>query len=402
MKRSFRYLLFGLAAIMMVAAISSCEKDGGGDPGTDDNDALFESILKEYVESTVVPTYKSLAEAALEMRAANEALKTTPSDETMKAASDAWMTARIAWEISEAFLFGPVGEQALDIDGHIDSWPLEKDAIDAELENIAKAMEEGKPGLTGKEAWQMDAEVIGFHVTEYLLYRDGQPRPVGDLTPAERNYLVAATDALVWDCVLAYVAWVGEANVTAEMRTVFNENPDVVAHLANNPNYNDFAKRLTTKEGYSSWGDALSEIAVGAGEIADEVGATKIEAPYAAQKTEDVESWYSWHSLHDYQNNIQSIKNAYLGGFVQKEDNSGYSRPAASLSAYLAQANPALDTQIKAKIDECLTKIAAIGTGDLSFYEVVRDQVNKTQVDAAVTACGELATLFSSVEGALE
>jgi uncharacterized iron-regulated protein len=389
MKRSFRYLLFGLAAIMMVAVVSSCGKDDNGNTEEENNDKLFESILKVYVETTVVPTYKSLAEAALEMRAANEALKNNPSDETMQAASDAWMKARVAWEKSEAFLFGPVGEQALDIDGHIDSWPLERDQIDAVLAD-------GALGLTGEEAWVMDAEVIGFHVTEYLLYREGQSRPVAYLTEAERNYLTAATDALVWDCVLAYVAWVGEENVSAEMKAVFRENLEVVAHLENNPNYKNFAQRLTTKEGYSSWGDALSEIAVGAAEIAGEVGATKIAAPYGDQKTEDVESWYSWHSLDDYQNNIHSIKNAYLGGV---DDNS---RQSTTLSAYLAKENAALDNEIKAKIDDCLAKIAAIGKDGKSFYEVVRDQTNKAEVDAAEDACIELQTLFDSVVTSLE
>ncbi|MDR2809507.1 MAG: hypothetical protein LBB84_02985 [Tannerellaceae bacterium] len=401
MKKSLKYLLFGLAALMMVVAVSSCEKDKGGvEPPPDENpnpnpepgdntDKLFEAILKVYVETTVVPTYQSLAEAALEMRAANEALKTNPSDETMQAASDAWMKARIAWEISEAFLFGPVGEQALDIDGHIDSWPLERDQIEAVLAD-------GALGLEGKEAWLMDAEVIGFHVTEYLLYRDGESRPVAEVTDAELHYLTAATDALVWDCVLAYVAWVGEENVSDEMKAVFNENPDVVKHLNDNPNYKNFANRLTTKEGYSSWGDALSEIAVGASEIAGEVGATKIEAPYTAQKTEDVESWYSWHSLDDYQNNIRSIKNAYLGGV---DDNS---RQTTSLSAYLAENNASLNTDIKAKIDDCLSKIAAIGKDGKSFYEVVRDQTNKAEVDAAVDACIELQTLFDSIIANLE
>jgi uncharacterized iron-regulated protein len=382
MKSFFRNLVWGMAALMMVATFSSCEKDNGDESG---DDALYESILKVYVESTVVPTYKDLAEAALEMRAANEALKVNPTDATMQAASDAWMKARVAWEISEAFLFGPVGEQALDIDGHIDSWPLEREQIDAVLAD-------GALGLTGEKAWgEMDAEVIGFHVTEYLLYREGKSRPVADLTEAERNYLTAATDALVWDCVLAYVAWVGEANVSAEMREVFRENQDVVAYLNDNANYQDFANRLKTATGYSSWADALSEIAVGASEIAGEVGATKIEAPYVAQKTEDVESWYSWHSLDDYQNNIRSIKNAYLGGVDDQ------TRQSATLSSYLAQAKPQLDTDIKNKIEDCLTKIRNIGKDGKSFYEVVRDQTNQAEVNAAVTACLELQTLFDSV-----
>ncbi|MDR3194604.1 MAG: hypothetical protein LBT76_04865 [Tannerella sp.] len=389
MKKYFRNVLTALAAVWLSASFTACEKDNGGDEGNEDNDALYASILENYVSTTVVPTYKALAEAALEMRTANAALKSSPSDATMATAAAAWMKARIEWEKSEAFLFGPVGEQALDIDGHIDSWPLE-------LNDIQAVLQDGAQGLTGQKAWRMEPEVIGFHVTEYLLYREGKPRLYTDLSEAERDYLTAATDALVWDCVLAYVAWVGESSVPATMQTVFRENPDVVAHLEDNPNYKNFAGRLTSAAGYSSYANALREISGGAADIAGEVGATKIESPYSGQKVEEVESWYSWHSLDDYQNNILSIKNAYLGGL----DNQ--SRQTVTLSAYIAGVNPALDSQVKAKIEDCLTKIAAIGTGGKSFYEVVRDQINAAQVDAAVTACGDLERLFGQVSETIE
>jgi Holliday junction resolvase RusA-like endonuclease len=86
---------------------------------------------------------------------------------------------------------------------------------------------------------------------------------------------------------------------------------------------------------------------------------------------EEVESWDSWHSLDDYRNNIFSIKNAYYGGL-------DLSTPVAmSLSVYVAGKDAALDNRIKAKITDCLTKIAAIGTGGRSFYEVVRDNAKK-------------------------
>ncbi|GHU59131.1 hypothetical protein FACS189411_15600 [Bacteroidia bacterium] len=379
---------------MLFGLVTSCEKDNGGKVDDEtNNDEEYKAVLGTYISSTIIPTYKSLAEAALEMRAANEALKNNPTDASMKAASDAWMKARIAWEISEAFLFGPVGDQALDIDGHIDSWPLELEEIQAVLKN-------GALGLTGEKAWaELDPEVIGFHVTEYLLYREGKTRPVKDLTEAEFDYLTAATDALVWDCVLAYVAWVGEGSVSEEMKAVFNENPDVVKHLKDNPAYNDFAKKLAPKSengNYSSWGDALSEIAVGAAEIAGEVGATKILEPYNKKKVEDVESWYSWHSLDDYTNNIRSIKNAYLGGMGDD------SRKSTCLSACLAKVNPQLDKDITAKIEECLTKIPAMGKGGFAFYEVVRDQINRTEVEAASTACVELQRLFDKVPEILD
>lgn len=381
-----KYLLnigYGMLALLLTVGFASCEEDNGG-KGEVNNDDLYKSILKEYVSTTILPTYKSLAEAALEMRTANDLLKKEPTDANMKAASEAWMKARICWELSEAFLFGPVGDEALDIDGHIDSWPLE-------LNDIQEVLNNGALGLTGREAWMMDPEVIGFHVTEYLLFREGQSRPVADMTEAELNYLTAATDALVWDCVLAYVAWIREDNVSATMKAVFNENPDVVAHLHANPSHTNFADRLTSATNYSSWNDALDEIAVGAGEIAGEVATQKIAAPYDNRAVEEVESWYSWHSLDDYANNIYSIKNAYLGGM---DDNS---RTEVSLSNYLASYKPAVDTQIKNKIEDCLTKIKAIGKDGKSFYEVVRDQTNKAEVDAAVQACIELQVLFDSL-----
>ncbi len=118
MKKLFKNLVYGLTAVMIVIHFSSCEKDNGGEE--ENMDEQYKTVLKNFVETTIVPTYKSLAEAALEMRTANEALKTNPTDATMQAASDAWMKARVCWEKSEAFLFGPVGENALDIDGHID------------------------------------------------------------------------------------------------------------------------------------------------------------------------------------------------------------------------------------------------------------------------------------------
>jgi predicted lipoprotein len=391
MKKFFKTLALLSMTFVLSATFSSCEKDSNVEENTDairvgaavdacnELGTLFKqvselisdegapananTILARYVDAVVVPTYKSLAEAAIAFRTATEALKTDASATKIKAAADAWMTARIFWEKSEAFLFGPVSEDAFDIDAHIDSWPLEKDDIDRVLTNDAA-------GLTGQTAWlDLEAEVIGFHTTEYLLFRDGKAR--NSLTPAEVTYLTAATDALVWDCALAYVAWAGTSSVSTEISNVFNENSDVVAALNDNDNanYRDFANKLKNATGKyeGSFAAALSEISDGAADIADEVGATKIESPFVNGLIEEVESWYSWHSLDDYQNNIKSIKNAYYGEI-------DLNTPATnSLSAFVASKNASLDNQIKAKITDCITKIAAIGAGGKSFYEVVRD-----------------------------
>lgn len=386
--------LFQLIILMLVPMFFiSCEKEKEV-TSYEGNDALYKSILEQYTSQSIIPTYKNLANAALQMKSANDALKQSCTDANMQRAAEAWNQARIYWEMSEAFLFGPVGDQALDIDGHIDSWPLE-------LEDLTRVLATGTQNMTGVQAWSMAPEVIGFHTTEYLLFRNGQVRSAADVTSDELGYLTAATDALVWDCVLAYVAWVGEDQVEYDMKEIYNQNPAVVAHLNNNPNYMNFAQKMVNATGYSSYSVALSEIAVGASEIAGEVGETKINAPYSEKKVEDVESWYSWHSLKDYQNNILSIKNAYLGGVDDQ------SRTAISLSKYVSQVNAELDAQIKAKIDECYQKIGAIGGDGRSFYQVVLSHANgdasdKTNVDAAVKACIELQSLFDQLIDIIE
>lgn len=386
MKNLFKTLLL----LFAVATAAGCSDDN--ETPDVEGDELYRQIVENFVNTTVLPTYKSLAESALEMRVAVRALENNPTDATMKSAADAWMKARVAWEISEAYLFGPVGEDNLSIDPHIDSWPLELDDITKVLARIAAGQ---AADFDGAWAWDQEGEIIGFHVTEYLLYREGQPRHVNDLTAAERTYLTSATDALVWDCVMAYIAWAGENNVSAEIKAAFNENPNVVAHLKAMPSFMNYADKLINATNYPSIAASTQEIPTGCADIADEVGATKIEAPYAAGKTEDVESWYSWHSLDDYCNNIRSIQNAYLGGTGDAD------RTEISLSTYVARVNPSLDAEVKAKMTECITKIQAIGGGTKSFYEVVRDGSNAEGVAAAVTACTELKTLFDRVHDSI-
>jgi uncharacterized iron-regulated protein len=389
--------MFTLAVMLMAVSFTSCGDDDDKEDVVVNNNEAYENILKSYVSATVVPTYKALAEAALEMRAANQALKENATDANMKAASDAWIKARIEWELSEAFLFGPVSEDYLNIDAHIDSWPLE-------LEEIKKEINQTEGELTGERAWQeLEDEVIGFHVTEYLLYREGKSRPVADLTAGELNYLTAATDALVWDCVLAYVAWAGEENVSAEIKAVYRENADIVHFLEDqNAGIKNFGNRLSTADSYSSWESAVEEIIDGVKDIADEVGATKIESPYSNGRVEDVESWYSWHSLDDYANNIYSIKNAYLGGTGVEG-----SPASISLSTFVKEKDASLDTEIRDKIEDCIRKIKAIGDGGLSFYKVVEAKKNgdtskQEAVGAAVDACTAVGESFEKIKELLK
>ncbi len=135
----------------------------------------LKAIVADYVNVVVLPTYNDLKEANASLNTAVRALADQPSNANFKAAAQAWMTARQPWEMSEAFLFGPVDK--LGLDPNMDSWPLDQDAI----KNVLKKGDYS--GLNWKdddsdEKIEAAQNIRGFHTLEFLLFKDGQPRAI--------------------------------------------------------------------------------------------------------------------------------------------------------------------------------------------------------------------------------
>lgn len=129
----------------------------------------------------------------------------------------------------------------------------------------------------------------------------------------------------------------------------------------------------------------IDQIIDGCCDIANEVGESKIGDPInkynAGQTTEAlyaVESWYSWHSIDDYSNNILSIRNSYyntLDGSVA----------STSLSALVKSKNATLDAEIVAAINGAYNAIQNIPAP-------FRNHINSSQAVAAQEACATLNT----------
>ena len=84
----------------------------------------------------VVTTYSDLALAGYEdsltaaktLRDAINALVAKPSEQTLKAARDAWLAARVPYQQTEAYRFGnPIVD---DWEGRVNAWPLDEGLID--------------------------------------------------------------------------------------------------------------------------------------------------------------------------------------------------------------------------------------------------------------------------------
>ena len=128
-----KQILFIALAVM---GLTACEKGGGDVPS--DKEAALQKVVAPYVHNTVIATYSAMANAGIVLSQQTQAIldkveKGEDYAQLMKDADASWRLMRKYWEQSEAFLYGPAEKHR--IDPHIDSWPLDYNAMNALLNN---------------------------------------------------------------------------------------------------------------------------------------------------------------------------------------------------------------------------------------------------------------------------
>ena len=240
----------------------------------------------------------------------------------LPAVQHAWRDARVPWEQSEAFLFGPV-----DTDEHdpfLDTWPLNVTDLEA---IIASNADIATVDLTD--------DVQGFHALEYLLFQDMN----GNTDPAA---IVAALH--------------NDERRRAYMRRVMGEFTDHTQALRDSwdPDMGNFVAELAmaghgsmTYDSERAAMQTLLEAMIG---IAAELHDAKLGAPSPAEE----ESRYSNNSRIDFLNNVRSINNVYEGRFDQTDSTS------MGVTDFVASQNPALDAEVRMAIRDTKAAIIAI------------------------------------------
>lgn len=350
MNKVFTLFTMSAVAMCMTTACSDSDDDAMYNDNLSAKEEAISRAALPYINNTVLPTYKSMADAAIELheccltiRSKHAAGTLTTAD--VKAAADAWKESRKSWELSEAFLFGPAADY--DIDPHIDSWPLDKNAMDDLLADIRAGKEYTVDNNLGYG-------LLGFHSVEYMLFELSQDENTSRIhslnyTPEELKYLVLVTEDLRNQCVLLESSWAGIDNISAEKQEILEE-----AELDKGMNYG-YMMVNAGKPGsiFKTYQEVAEDILQGCIDIADEVGNTKIGRPNSGTSDDDrnyIESPYSLNSIEDFRDNIISIRNAYCGS------KSG----DASISDYIKSRNPQLDADVRKAIDDAITAIAAI------------------------------------------
>lgn len=380
MKYLFKTLAVAVLATMILA---SCERENNN-VVDDDQQAL--TIINQFVDNTVAPTYTALAANAEQLANQLVDLKANPTDAGVRQACETFLAAREQWERSEAFLFGAAGDYG--VDPHIDSWPLDEDAFNTLMNSPAmlEALDAEDGDVVAGE--RLGNALLGFHGIEYILFRDGQPRSASAITADQWKYVVAVAGDLRNRCYQLEVGWLGDAAPAAHIAKLDDLE---MQHTVAGGDYSYGENMKNAGKAGSTFGTraaALMAILQGCSDIADEVGSSKIYAAWHGEDITYIESPYSYMSITDFRNNVISIQNTYMGGVEGQRDSN------KSLHNYLNRLDAGLDSKVTNAIDNALTKINAMPAPFALHYS---DAAN----GEAVEACAELSDALSEAIDAI-
>lgn len=153
--------------------------------------------------------------------------------------------------------------------------------------------------------------------------------------------------------------------------------------------YSEQFKNPGTGKTFASYSNCVQQIIEGCADIANEVGTAKIGEPrdlWEKGSYKDavyaVESWYSFHSIDDYTNNILSIRNAVYGTRNGEQ-------AAQSVASYLKANNVSLYNSLVTKITTAVNAIQGIKSPLRSF-------LGSNTVLAAQNACSALEKVLTN------
>ncbi|CDZ95936.1 imelysin family protein [Pseudomonas saudiphocaensis] len=336
--------------------------------------------LNEEAAQAVVSHYADLAHAifrdahstAVQLQKAIDALLASPSDETLQAAKDAWLAARVPYMQTEVFRFGnPVVD---DWEGQVNAWPLDEGMIDYVEGDYQHAL--GNPGATANiianqqlqigedtlDVSEITGELLaslnelagseanvatGYHAIEFLLW--GQDlngteagagnRPASDYLEGEgctgdncdrrRTYLKAVTELLVSDLEEMVAEWA--PNTAGNYR----------ASLESEPAENGLRKMLF----------GMGSLSLG------ELAGERMKVALEANSPEDEHDCFSDNTHNSHYYNARGIRNVYLGEY-QRVDGSLLSGP--SLASLVDGIDPEVNSTLKTDLETTDAKLQVL------------------------------------------
>ena len=385
-------LVFGMAVVAI--ALTACDDEKKSENSVAlDND--IKAAVEQYVPGVVYSTYNDLARESEELYDLLADAAEKGVDALSQAEIDAicakFLQARQSWEESEAFLYGAATD--FGIDPHIDTWPLDVEALATALSNAEQVYNlEGEDGI-GYASAKLGAELLGFHGIEFILFRDGQNRTVEALRGNEDDeafsgktvtgaqeliYATAVAGDLRDNCFRLIVSWNPDAPKAYQERCEELEVP--VSMTGSDKTYGEnmlgAAKAGST---YATWQETMASILVaGCSNICNEVANVKMGNAHSGEDVNYIESPYSKKSFQDFIDNILSIQYSLYG-------KAGATSPQSKsiinvLKSYKYDGADALQNKLDSSVDAlkaCQNKGAFVDIYTDNLVQAAMDVINE-------------------------
>ena len=374
------------------------------------------NVLSTYADIALAGYSDSLM-TALALQDAVTALVATPSVETLDAARTAWIAARVPYQQTEVFRFGnPIVD---DWEGKVNAWPLDEglmDYVDATYggptdENEFAALNvianptfsiagmdvdatDITPELIGdvlNEADGIETNVArGYHAIEFLLwgqdlngtYAGAGDRPYTDFVEGDGctggncdrrvDYLTAATELLITDLEFIIDQW--DENGAARTDLLADPDAGIVA--------------MITGMGSLSYGEQAGQ---------------RMRLGLMLNDPEEEHDCFSDNTHNSHYYDGKGVQNVYLG---QYERIDGTVVEGPGLTALVAAVDPALDDEVRGKLDTtmvALTAIVAAAENGMAYDQMLdrRNAEGEALITAGVDGLIDQTRSFEKIVGAL-
>ena len=213
-----------MVLVLVMAAACSGSSSPEASPGTTAAAVPARSaVIAQLVDQVMVPGYQRMEASSQALAGAVDSLCAAPSPEALAQAQQAWRDTNTAWNVTEAYRFGPAMDKATTVEYPVD---------EAKVKKLLAAAKPPTP-FTAESLNALGSDVRGLEAIELVLF---SPEAPGDLDARRCSYAQAATQIVARAAKDVRTAWTdgagGKRSFAAQLKAPGSDSTIMTEQMA--------------------------------------------------------------------------------------------------------------------------------------------------------------------------